>query len=114
MYDVEVLKVATKNGHTSALQWWLDSGLDLEYRFFDIEESLEDCCLEEGAGRERVELWWERLGWASGMGADAWTRCRNLRKQKIAKDAEEAARKLARGVADAGRNGARPSGVAAT
>ena len=44
VYDKEVLINATRYGQTKVLDWWLSSGLDIEYRFFDIEEALEDSC----------------------------------------------------------------------
>ncbi|GAA5888264.1 hypothetical protein JCM5296_000252 [Sporobolomyces johnsonii] len=73
-YDKEVLIIATRYGQTKVLDWWLKSGLDIEYRFFDVEEALEDSV----ANKEETQKWWERLGYDTAMGANQWMKPRNL------------------------------------
>lgn len=76
-YDKQVILVATKHGQTAVLDWWLRSGLDLEYRFFDVEEALEDAIGDrEGSAAQE---WWEARGYDPGMSNTLWTRPRNMR-----------------------------------
>ncbi|GAA5942167.1 uncharacterized protein JCM15063_002027 [Sporobolomyces koalae] len=77
VYDKEVLINATRYGQTTVLDWWLHSGLDIEYRFFDIEEALEDSV----ANKEQTQKWWEHLGYNTSLGANTWMKPRNLRHQ---------------------------------
>ncbi|BGP16216.1 hypothetical protein JCM10213_007073 [Rhodosporidiobolus nylandii] len=77
-YDAQVLVIATRYARVDVLEWWASSGLDVEFRFFDIEEALEDC-VADGEGKERVVRWWERRGYDTIMGANQWMRLRNLR-----------------------------------
>ncbi|GAA6040878.1 hypothetical protein JCM8097_003163 [Rhodosporidiobolus ruineniae] len=79
-YDKEVLVVATRHARTDVLDWWASSGLDVEFRFFDIEEALEDCVADE-RGKERVQRWWEERGYDPQMGANQWMRLRNLKEE---------------------------------
>lgn len=79
VYDKEVLINATRYGQTKVLDWWLSSGLDIEYRFFDIEEALEDSC----ARKEETQRWWESLGYNTSLGANTWMKPRNLRHQGV-------------------------------
>ncbi|GAA5908853.1 hypothetical protein JCM6882_005468 [Rhodosporidiobolus microsporus] len=81
-YDKEVLAIATRFGRVDVLEWWATlSDLDVEFRFFDIEEALEDCVADEGA-KERVLRWWEERGYDPLMGANQWMRMRNLREER--------------------------------
>ena len=80
-YDKEVLVIATRFGHVAVLEWWasraaagLLSDNDLEFRFFEIEEALEDSV----ANKEETQRWWERRGYDTAMGANQWMRLRNL------------------------------------
>lgn len=74
-YDKEVLVIATRFGHVRVLEWWASSGLEnLEFRFFDIEEALEDSV----ANKEETQRWWERRGYDTAMGANQWMRLRSL------------------------------------
>lgn len=76
-YSKEVILIATKHGQTEALTWWLESGLDISYKFFDIEEAIED---EVVGRRKEVESWWARLGYdEENMRADDWTKTRNFK-----------------------------------
>ncbi|GAA6006770.1 hypothetical protein JCM10207_009091 [Rhodosporidiobolus poonsookiae] len=72
-YDKEVLAIATRYGRVEVLEWWATSGQDVEFRFFDIEEALEDCVASEQA-KEAVLRWWERRGYDTGMGANQCVR----------------------------------------
>jgi len=60
LYDKDALVGATKHGQTAALDWWLTSGLKIPYRFFDIEEALEDAV----TGTEETQAWWEKRGFS--------------------------------------------------
>ncbi|GAA5850325.1 hypothetical protein JCM8547_001832 [Rhodosporidiobolus lusitaniae] len=80
-YDKEVLVIATRYARTDVLDWWATSGLDVEFRFFDIEEALEDCVADE-EGKGRVQRWWEGRGYDAQMGANQWMRMRNLNSEK--------------------------------
>ncbi|GAA5820426.1 hypothetical protein JCM11251_005621 [Rhodosporidiobolus azoricus] len=81
-YDKEVLVIATRYARVDVLDWWATTpGLDVEFRFFDIEEALEDCVADE-QGKERVQRWWEERGYDPLMGANQWMRMRNLREEK--------------------------------
>ncbi|GAA5881214.1 hypothetical protein JCM3774_000655 [Rhodotorula dairenensis] len=74
-YDKEVLVIATRFGHVRVLEWWASSGLEnLEFRFFDIEEALEDSV----ANKEETQRWWEQRGYDTAMGANQWMRLRSL------------------------------------
>lgn len=73
-YDKEVLVVATQHGQVAALEWWAASGLDIEYRFFEIEEALEDSV----ANKEETQKWWERRGYDNNLSTNAWMKVRNL------------------------------------
>lgn len=81
-YDKEVLVIATRHGQVRVLEWWYrwavtHSGLgekNLEFRFFDIEEALEDSV----GNKEETQRWWERRGYDSAMGANQWMRLRSL------------------------------------
>ncbi|GAA5983694.1 hypothetical protein JCM10908_000383 [Rhodotorula pacifica] len=75
-YDKEVLVIATRFGHVQVLEWWATSGLsdNLEFRFFEIEEALEDSV----ANKEETQKWWERRGYDTAMGANQWMRLRSL------------------------------------
>ena len=74
LYDKEVILVSTRYGATASLSWWLESGLEMEYRFFDIEEALEDSV--SAKAKERAQRWWEVLGYDTGMSTNEWTRLR--------------------------------------
>ncbi|GAA5991281.1 hypothetical protein JCM11641_000411, partial [Rhodosporidiobolus odoratus] len=74
----EVLVIATRYARVEALEWWAQSGLAVEFRFFDIEEALEDCLAAEGE-KEKTLAWWEARGYDTIMGANAWMRMRGLR-----------------------------------
>lgn len=50
----------------------------MEYRFFDIEEAIEDSV----ANKEEVQRWWEGLGYDVSMSANEWTKVRNFRLQR--------------------------------
>jgi hypothetical protein len=80
-YDKEVLSIATRHTRLSVLDFWAQAAeekkVELEFRFFDIEEALEDCVADE-EGKERVLKWWERRGYDAQMGANQWMRMRNL------------------------------------
>ncbi|GAA5897321.1 hypothetical protein JCM8208_003786 [Rhodotorula glutinis] len=73
-YDKEVLVVATQFGQVAALEWWAASGLDIEYRFFEVEEALEDSV----ANKEETQKWWERRGYDNNLSTNAWMKVRNL------------------------------------
>jgi len=60
LYDKDVIIGATKHGKIAALQWWLDSGLEITYRGFDIEEALEDAISTKA--RTASLLWWAKHG----------------------------------------------------
>lgn len=75
VFDKEVLIVATRHGQMDVLSWWLDSGLDIEYRFFDIEEALEDSV----ARKEETQRWWERRGFVPALSGSEWTRPRSFK-----------------------------------
>lgn len=77
LFDKEVIVAATRYGQTSALAWWWDSGLEIEYRFFDIEEALEDSL----NGKEETQKWWEGKGYVpslTGPALSEWTRPRKF------------------------------------
>lgn len=69
-----MIVVATRFGQTDALTWWLESGEDIEYRFFDIEEALEDSV----NAKESTTEWWERRGYRTGLSGSEWTKVRCL------------------------------------
>ncbi|KAK4053882.1 hypothetical protein OIO90_003719 [Microbotryomycetes sp. JL221] len=90
-YDKEVIIIATRHGQTKALTWWLESGLDLEFRFFDIEAALEDAVVDDG-DHDAVVKWWEDLGYNENMHASEWSKLRNLRTaQRIATQTNDTA-----------------------
>lgn len=53
--------------------------MEMEYRFFDIEEALEDSVGE--VEKERAQSWWEQRGYEVGLGTNEWTRIRDLREE---------------------------------
>lgn len=61
-YDKDVLTGATKHGRVHSLEWWRTSGLELEYRFFDVEEAIEDAVV----GTDDVAAWWRERGFEQG------------------------------------------------
>lgn len=80
-YDKEVLLIATRYARVEVLSWWAraaaEGRVELEFRFFDIEEALEDCVAGE-EGKEGVLRWWEGRGYNAQMGANQWMRTRSL------------------------------------
>ncbi|GAA96716.1 uncharacterized protein L969DRAFT_54643 [Mixia osmundae IAM 14324] len=78
IYDKDVLVGATKHGQTDALQWWHESGLPIQFRFFDIEEALEDA-VAGPEGRAASLAWWTRRGFDSASSDPrAWMSTRLL------------------------------------
>lgn len=69
-----MLIIATKYGQTSVLTWWEESGLDIEFRWFDIEEALEDSF--DGVGKEAAGKWWEERGYVVQARGSEWTKSR--------------------------------------
>lgn len=76
LYDKEVLLGATKHGQVAALQWWLDHHFQLEYRFFDIEEALEE---ETAPNTAETLAFWSKQGYKSDSEVTEWMKVRRLR-----------------------------------
>jgi Flavoprotein len=77
IYDNQVLVGPTKNAHCHVLEWWRNSGYNVEYKTCDIEEALEDC-VGGPAAMEEVKKWWARNGLNLGVGTSEWMRVKVL------------------------------------
>jgi len=75
LFDNQVLVGATKMGHANVLEWWLRSGLRVEYKICDIEEALEDGVEGERGGQ--VKKWWVENGLSKVRTAE-WMRTKVL------------------------------------
>lgn len=78
LFDKEVLLGATKHGQVEALQWWLDKGVPLEFRFFDIEEALEE---ETAPNTTETLNWWAQHGYKADSEVTDWMKVRTLKPQ---------------------------------
>ncbi|KAI9781741.1 MAG: hypothetical protein M1839_005734 [Geoglossum umbratile] len=77
IYDNQVLVGPTKNAHCDVLEWWRNSGYNVEYKTCDIEEALEDC-VGDPATTEEVKKWWARNGLNLGVGTSEWMKVKAL------------------------------------
>lgn len=62
IFGTEILVGPTKNSHVHVMEWWKNSGYQVEYKTCDIEEALED------SSGESIHTWWARNGLNLGMG----------------------------------------------
>lgn len=76
LFDKEVLLGATKHGQVAALQWWMDRDVSLEFRFFDIEEALEE---ETAPNTAETLNWWSQHGYQADSEVTEWMKVRTLR-----------------------------------
>lgn len=75
LFDKEVLLGATKHGQVETLQWWLNRQVDLEFRFFDIEEALEE---ETAPNTAETLAWWAKHGYMADSEVTDWMQVRKL------------------------------------
>ncbi|KAH8926780.1 hypothetical protein BT69DRAFT_1331022 [Atractiella rhizophila] len=78
LYDKEVLMAATRKCRVESLQWWLESGRKIWFRWADVEEAIEDA-IGGKRERERTVTWWRERGFDSDGGdMREWAKLRSL------------------------------------